>query len=201
MDVCMQSVMTGHETAPSTSTAFHLVSAWMPSTDWPVSHVAFNKKFLSKIGTCITLTLCLKGGWAERNMTGKISNRTDEPSAIENKTMSWEKKKDKVADNEIGPPKPFDVAKSQSAIIWEDWIQGFEWHAHAIQLQKKAAEVLVANVMTMIRPEAQNIYKAFTLAEKKSKNVEGVQLKFREYFIPRTNHAYERCNFNQMKQR
>ncbi|XP_077536748.1 uncharacterized protein LOC144149087 [Haemaphysalis longicornis] len=104
-----------------------------------------------------------------------------------------------MADNGLRPPKPLEVS-SQAPDKWDDWLQSYNWYATAVQIHKKAPEVQVAKLMTVIGPEVQSIYKTFARTEEERKHVEVVKKKFKEYFTPRTNLAYERYRFNKMRQ-
>ncbi|KAM7293666.1 uncharacterized protein ISCGN_023264 [Ixodes scapularis] len=97
-------------------------------------------------------------------------------------------------------PRPLDLS-SQSPDVWDDWLQSYKWYATAIQLQKKPPEVQVANFMTVIGPDAQNVFRTLPLSEDDKKNLDIVKQRFKEHFHPKVNHAYERYRFNQMKQK
>ncbi|XP_040063479.2 uncharacterized protein LOC120837905 [Ixodes scapularis] len=97
-------------------------------------------------------------------------------------------------------PRPLDLS-SQSPDVWDDWLQSHEWYATAIQLQKKPPEVQVANFMTVIGPDAQNVFRTLPLSEDDKKNLDIVKQRFKEHFHPKVNPTYERYRFNQMKQK
>ncbi|KAG0445271.1 hypothetical protein HPB47_017511 [Ixodes persulcatus] len=93
-------------------------------------------------------------------------------------------------------PKPLYLS-SESPDAWDDWLQSYEWYATAIQLQKKPPEVQVANFMTVVGPDAQNVFRTLLLSEDDKKNLDIVKQRFKEHFHPKVNHAYERYRFNQ----
>ncbi|XP_042148639.1 uncharacterized protein K02A2.6-like [Ixodes scapularis] len=97
-------------------------------------------------------------------------------------------------------PRPLDLS-SQSPDVWDDWLQSYEWYATAIQLQKKPPEVQVANFMTVIGPDAQNVFRTLPLSEDDKKNLDIVKQRFKEHSHPKVNPTYERYRFNQMKQK
>lgn len=104
-----------------------------------------------------------------------------------------------MADNRLHPPKPLEVS-SQTPDTWDNWLQSNNWYAMAVQIHKKMPEAQVANLMTIIGPEFQGIFKTFLLTNEEKKDVEAIKEKFREYFTPKTNLAYERYKFNKVKQ-
>lgn len=72
-----------------------------------------------------------------------------------------------MADNGPRAPKPLEVLP-QAPDKWDDWLQSYNWYATAVQIPNKAPEVQVTNLMTVIGPEAQSIYKMFVLTEKET---------------------------------
>ncbi|XP_064468460.1 uncharacterized protein LOC135379139 [Ornithodoros turicata] len=105
-----------------------------------------------------------------------------------------------MADCGLKTPKPLDVS-SQSPNTWDDWLQSYEWYVTDIQLHKKLPEVQVANFMTVIGQDAQNVYRTLSLSDEEKKQLEVVKQRFKEHFTPKANHAYERYKFNELKQK
>lgn len=104
-----------------------------------------------------------------------------------------------TSDTGLRPPKPLD-ASTEASIAWEDWLQAYEWYETAAQLSKKPPEIQVATFMSVIGPDAQKIFKTFTLTEEQLKDVKVIKQNFTAHFTPQINHAYERYKFNQMVQ-
>ncbi|KAM7293520.1 uncharacterized protein ISCGN_026650 [Ixodes scapularis] len=55
--------------------------------------------------------------------------------------------------------------------------------------------------MTVIGPDAQNVFRTLPLSEDDKKNLDIVKQRFKEHFHPKVNPTYERYRFNQMKQK
>lgn len=99
----------------------------------------------------------------------------------------------------IKPPANLQIDSDKSS-SWKKWLQQFEWFATAIQLDKKPVEVQAATFMSVIGPDAIEIYNSFNLTVAQQNNLQIIKEKFREYFAPKTNVSFERYVFFKIEQ-
>ncbi|XP_044731834.1 uncharacterized protein K02A2.6-like isoform X2 [Chrysoperla carnea] len=102
----------------------------------------------------------------------------------------------------LRPPPPLQISNKTKNIcqIWKQWKNSFEWYAEATNLSKKSAKKQVATFMTVIGPEALEIYDSLELSDAEKKDLIVIIEKFEKYFIPKQNKTYERLLFNKMMQ-
>ncbi|XP_055914083.1 uncharacterized protein K02A2.6-like [Eupeodes corollae] len=100
----------------------------------------------------------------------------------------------------IKPPKPLEVNSKNVALSWKKWFQQYKWFETASQLNKKPAEIQVATFMSVLGPDAVDIYNSFTLTSEESKNLTVLTTKFEEHFAPKISITFERYVFNKMIQ-
>ena len=94
----------------------------------------------------------------------------------------------------IRPPNSLAILADKKA-HWKQWIQQFEWYAIAVQLDKKQSDVQAATFMSVIGPEAIDIFNSFGLSDADKINLDLINTKFKNYFEPKINVSYERFMF------
>ena len=90
--------------------------------------------------------------------------------------------------------------ESDKSTSWKNWLQQFEWYATDIQLENKQGNIQTATFMTVIGPDAIEIYNSFKLSYADKNNIQIVKEGFREYFAPKVNISFERYICFKMKQ-
>lgn len=100
----------------------------------------------------------------------------------------------------IRPPKSLTILSDKQA-NWKQWIQQFEWYATAIQLDKKPENVQAATFMSVIGPEAIDIFNSFNLSDAEKGKISTIKEKFKNYFEPKRNVSYERFIFFKIVQK
>ena len=99
----------------------------------------------------------------------------------------------------IKPPKPLTFGKDM-ATEWKMFKQQYNWFEIATQLIRKPAEIQAATFMSVMGPEAINIYNTFNLTAAEQIDVTAIRTAFENYFTPNLNVTYERYIFNRIKQ-
>ena len=84
---------------------------------------------------------------------------------------------------------------------WGDWKQRFQRYRLATKLNKEDGEVQVSSLIYAMGPEAENIFKSFTLSEDDQKKFDVVLGKYDGYFYPKRNVIHERACFHLRVQR
>ncbi len=94
-----------------------------------------------------------------------------------------------IAMEGLRPPEPMRFDE-QRALVWDKWIQAFEWYLLAINKSDSDDKVKTAILLTALGPEGQEIHGTFdgnmdaTYAQTKEK--------FKSYCEPMVNETYER---------
>ena len=79
---------------------------------------------------------------------------------------------------------------------WVRWIERFQFYMLATEKTTKPGAVQVAMLLTLMGPEAIDIYRTFEWANALDKDdIDEVKAKFAAYFAPRRNVTYERYKF------
>lgn len=93
------------------------------------------------------------------------------------------------------------TSTTDKTMCWKQWIQQFKRYSTAIELDKKPSEVQEAIFMTVIGPEAIEIFNNFNFSDDQKQNLQEVKRKFQEYFLPKTNVSFERFLFHKIIQK
>lgn len=100
----------------------------------------------------------------------------------------------------IKPPGYLHIESDNKSANWKKWRQQFEWYATAIQLGKKPADIQAATFMSIIGPDAIDIYNSFNLNTIDEQKLSIIIGKFEEYFAPKNNISFERYVFFKIEQ-
>ena len=98
-------------------------------------------------------------------------------------------------DGSMRPPGAMSLT-GDLAIGWVRWIERWQFYMLATEKTQKPGPVQVAMLLTLMGPEAIDIYRTFEWANPLDKDdIELVKGKFAAYFAPRRNVTYERYKF------
>ena len=104
------------------------------------------------------------------------------------------------ADMTLKPPGNFTLTDDLS-VVWQIWVERSDCYIMATDRDKKAWKIQVATLLTLMGPEAIDVYRSFDWGSEAEKHdISQVKEKFARYFIPRTNVTYERYKFLQRLQ-
>ena len=83
---------------------------------------------------------------------------------------------------------------------WTSWRQRFEIYSTATELNKKAEKVQCAQLLHLMGDECIKIFNTFQFTEEEKDKIEPLKVKFKNYFVPKSNKVYERYKFLSMRQ-
>ena len=70
----------------------------------------------------------------------------------------------------LPPTGSFEIHDGNAAELWKDWRQRWDCYASATELTKKAPEVQVAILLTVISAKTHKVYNTFELTDEQNKN-------------------------------
>ncbi|KAL1432308.1 hypothetical protein MTO96_013627 [Rhipicephalus appendiculatus] len=98
-----------------------------------------------------------------------------------------------MASFQIAPPEPFSFAAPND---WPAWKQRFLRFRTASGLDAKPEKSQVDALVYLMGPQAEDIFKTFSLEPDDKEKFEAVLKEYEGYFVPRRNIIYERVKFN-----
>lgn len=101
------------------------------------------------------------------------------------------------------PPQQFlsSTVTSELAQSWKKWIEQFDFYMLATERDKKSGKIQVATLLTLMGPDAMEVFRSFQFAADGDKdNISKVKEKFEGYYTPRVNETFERYKFLKRKQ-
>lgn len=76
----------------------------------------------------------------------------------------------------LKPPRSLQISnETDMSAVWKIWIQQYQWYETATNLKSKSPEIQVATFMTIIGPEAVDIYNTFNLKIGDANNPEKIK--------------------------
>ena len=101
-----------------------------------------------------------------------------------------------MANFQIPPPDPLNLADGTAATNWRNWKAAWSNYTLATKLDKEAEERQVATLLAVIGNEANKVFRTFTWVNPDdAKKINSVLQKFEDHCIPRQNIIYERFKF------
>ena len=84
------------------------------------------------------------------------------------------------------------------SVGWQRWVERSDCYMMATERDKMAGVIQVATLLTLMGPEAMDVYRSFDWGSEAQKHdISQVIEKCARYFTPRTNLTYERYTFLQ----
>lgn len=101
----------------------------------------------------------------------------------------------------IKPPKPLIVnSERDMATEWSEWKELYENYFVAAKINKEEEPVQVANFINCAGREILKIINNLKITADERKKFEVLKTKLTEYFVPKKNKTFERCQFHRLKQ-
>jgi hypothetical protein len=78
---------------------------------------------------------------------------------------------------------------------WTSWLQQYDFYMLATEKSKKAQDIQVATLLTILGAQGQEIFRTFDLSDEDQRDITKVKKAFTDYFSPRVKEEFERYRF------
>jgi len=102
----------------------------------------------------------------------------------------------------LRPPDRFTPAAGagNASQSWKKWLEQYDNYMLASEKHEKDDKIQVATLLTLLGPDALDVYRSFGLTEAEKNDIKIVKRKFEGYYTPKVNETYERYKFLKRRQ-